>query len=149
MSSSLPHILLVDDDADLLRLLAIRLEAAGHTVVTTENAEQALALIAAERPQLVITDLRMPGMDGAALFEAIRISHPSLPVIILTAHGTIPDAIAATNRGVFGYLTKPYDAKDLLEQVDLALRLAAGPAEGTDQAWVITVSVRFRKFHEA
>ena len=135
MSSSLPHILLVDDDADLLRLLAIRLEAAGHTVMTTENAEQALALIAAERPQLVITDLRMPGMDGAALFEAIRISHPSLPVIILTAHGTIPDAIAATNRGVFGYLTKPYDAKDLLEQVDLALRLAAGPAEGTDQAW--------------
>jgi two-component system response regulator GlrR len=135
MSKPLPHILLVDDDADLLRLLAIRLEAAGHTVVTTEKAEQALALIAAGRPQLVITDLRMPGMDGSALFEAIRISHPALPVIILTAHGTIPDAIAATNRGVFGYLTKPYDAKELIEQVERALRLSASPTEGADQAW--------------
>lgn len=135
MSNPLPHILLVDDDADLLRLLAIRLEAAGHTVETTEKAEQALALIAAGRPQLVITDLRMPGMDGSALFEAIRISNPALPVIILTAHGTIPDAIAATNRGVFGYLTKPYDAKELIEQVERALRLSASPTEGADQAW--------------
>jgi len=135
MSNPLPHILLVDDDADLLRLLAIRLEAAGHTVETTEKAEHALALIAAERPQLVITDLRMPGMDGSALFEAIRVSHPSLPVIILTAHGTIPDAIAATNRGVFGYLTKPYDAKELIEQVERALRLSVSPTEGADQAW--------------
>jgi two-component system response regulator GlrR len=135
MSNPLPHILLVDDDADLLRLLAIRLEAAGHTVETTEKAEHALALIAAERPQLVITDLRMPGMDGSALFEAIRVSHPSLPVIILTAHGTIPDAIAATNRGVFGYLTKPYDAKELIEQVERALRLSVSPTEGADQVW--------------
>jgi len=135
MSNPLPYILLVDDDADLLRLLAIRLEAAGHTVETTEKAEHALALIAAERPQLVITDLRMPGMDGSALFEAIRVSHPSLPVIILTAHGTIPDAIAATNRGVFGYLTKPYDAKELIEQVERALRLSVSPTEGADQVW--------------
>lgn len=135
MSNPLPHILLVDDDAGLLRLLAIRLEAAGHTVVTTEKAEHALALIAAGRPQLVITDLRMPGMDGSALFEAIRISHPALPVIILTAHGTIPDAIAATNRGVFGYLTKPYDAKELIGQVERALRLSVSPTKGVDQAW--------------
>lgn len=137
MSRGHPHILLVDDDADLLRLLAIRLEAAGHAVVTAENAEHALALIAADRPQLVMTDLRMPGMDGVALFEAIRTSHPALPVIILTAHGTIPDAIAATNRGVFGYLTKPYDAKELLGQVERALRLSVGEAADApgDQAW--------------
>ena len=137
MNKTRPRILLVDDDADLLRLLAMRLEAADHTVTTAASAEQALAAIAAERPGLVITDLRMPGMDGVALFEAIRAAQPVLPVIILTAHGTIPDAIAATNRGVFGYLTKPYDARELLDQVDRALRLSAGvPAEAAaDEEW--------------
>lgn len=137
MNGDRTSILLVDDDADLLRLLAIRLEAAGYAVVTTGKAEHALAMIAAERPRLVITDLRMPGMDGSALFEAIRAAHPALPVIILTAHGTIPDAIAATNRGVFGYLTKPYEAKVLLEQVEQALRLSSGGLgeAQADQAW--------------
>lgn len=124
MSTATTRILLVDDDDDLLRLLAIRLEGAGYGVLTTNKAEQALAMISLERPHLVITDLRMPGMDGAALFEAIRAMHSSLPVIILTAHGTIPDAVAATNRGVFGYLTKPYDAQELLTQVEQALRLS-------------------------
>lgn len=124
MSTATTRILLVDDDDDLLRLLAIRLEGAGYDVLTTNKAEQALAMISLERPHLVITDLRMPGMDGAALFEAIRAMHSSLPVIILTAHGTIPDAVAATNRGVFGYLTKPYDAQELLTQVEQALRLS-------------------------
>ncbi len=124
MSTATTRILLVDDDDDLLRLLAIRLEGAGYGVLTTNKAEQALAMISLERPHLVITDLRMPGMDGAALFEAIRAMHSSLPVIILTAHGTIPDAVAATNRGVFGYLTKPYDAQELLTQVEHALRLS-------------------------
>jgi len=131
------RILLVDDDPDLLRLLTIRLEAAGHGVITTGKAEHALAMIAAERPHLVITDLRMPGMDGSALFEAIRATHPALPVIILTAHGTIPDAIAATNRGVFGYLTKPYDAKALIAKVEQALRFSVSDTTQAigEQAW--------------
>lgn len=131
------RILLVDDDPDLLRLLTIRLEAAGHGVMTTSKAEQALAMIAAERPHLVITDLRMPGMDGSALFDAISATHPALPVIILTAHGTIPDAIAATNRGVFGYLTKPYDAKALMMQVEQALRFSVGDTSDAPggQSW--------------
>ncbi|AJP48234.1 response regulator GlrR [Rugosibacter aromaticivorans] len=131
------QILLVDDDPDLLRLLAIRLEAAGYGVITTDKAEHALAMIAVERPHLVITDLRMPGMDGSALFEAIRVTHPALPVIILTAHGTIPDAIAATNRGVFGYLTKPYDAKELIDQIERALRFSVNsPTDALgEQTW--------------
>ena len=104
-------ILVVDDDPDLLRLIAMRLTAAGYAVSTAESGERALAAgRASTRPQLVVTDLRMGGMDGMALFEAIhRESHPSLPVIILTAHGTIPDAVTATRRGVFGYLTKPFE----------------------------------------
>ena len=89
--------------------------------------------MAVARPQLVISDVQLPGVDGLALFETIRAQHAALPVILLTAHGTIPDAVEATARGVFTYLTKPFDGKALLEQVAHALALAApaeaGPAE--------------------
>ena len=126
MNRPLGRIVLVDDDADLLRLMSIRLEAAGYAVATASSGAQALAQIAVDRPQLVITDMRMPGMDGNALFNAVRSSYPTLPVIILTAHGSIPEAVAATNRGVFGYLTKPYEAKVLLDEVARAIKLSPG-----------------------
>jgi two-component system response regulator GlrR len=123
------QVLLVDDDADLLRLLSMRLDAAGCRVRCAESAEDALAQLALARPQLVISDVQLPGADGLQLFDRIRAQHPALPVILLTAHGTIPDAVAATARGVFTYLTKPFDGKQLLEQVALALALAP-PADG-------------------
>jgi len=129
-------LLLVDDDPDLLRLLAIRLKANGYEVTAVESGQRALASIAASRPDLVLTDLRMDGMDGMALFQEIQASYPGLPVIILTAHGTIPDAVAATKRGVFGYLTKPYDADELLAQIERALTLHGGAgAGGAGQIW--------------
>jgi len=121
-------ILIVDDDADLLELLAIRLTAAGYEVETVQNAEAALNHLDVSRPHLVITDMQMGGMDGMALFEHIHRTTPTLPVIILTAHGTIPDAVAATQRGVFGYLSKPFDSKTLLSQIAQALRLSPGVA---------------------
>ncbi len=121
-----PEILLVDDDPDLLQLLNLRLTAAGYDVRTAASGEGALAQLAVSRPQVVITDLRMEGMDGLALFERIHAAQPTMPVIILTAHGTIPDAVGATKRGVFGFLTKPFDAKALLAQVAQALRLSSG-----------------------
>ncbi|MEO8384418.1 MAG: sigma 54-interacting transcriptional regulator [Betaproteobacteria bacterium] len=117
------NLLLVDDDPDLLKLLSIRLKASGYRTSTADSGEQALSMIAAERPDLVITDLRMAGLDGMALFHEIERRHTGLPVIILTAHGTIPDAVAATRQGVFGYITKPYDANELLVQVRRALSL--------------------------
>ena len=120
------NLLLVDDDPDLLKLLAIRLKASGYRATTAISGEQALSMIAAERPDLVITDLRMAGLDGMALFHEIERRHTGLPVIILTAHGTIPDAVAATRQGVFGYITKPYDANELLTQVRRALSLHGG-----------------------
>src|SRR5262245_52322221 len=129
-----PRILLVDDDKDLLQLIALRLRAAGYSVRTAESAEAALASLSAERPHLVVSDLRMHGMDGLALFDAIRREAPDLPVVILTAHGTIPEAVDATRRGVFGFLTKPFDAKVLLDTVAEALRLSAGAGHG-DAAW--------------
>ena len=119
-------LLLVDDDPDLLRLLSIRLKANGYDVAAVESGQKALASIAASRPDLVLTDLRMDGMDGMRLFEEIQGAYPGLPVIILTAHGTIPDAVAATRQGVFGYLTKPYDADELLGQIERALTLHGG-----------------------
>ncbi len=102
-----PKIILVDDDKDLLQLIAMRLTAAGYTVTAVESGAAALASLAVARPQLVVTDLRMHGMDGMALFDAIHREAPSLPVVILTAHGTIPEAVTAPRRGVFSFLTKP------------------------------------------
>src|SRR5205809_1431224 len=76
----------------------------------------------------------MPGIDGLQLFEAIHREHPALPVIILTAHGTIPDAVSATQRGVFAFLTKPFDSQELLQKVANAVRLTGDAAEPTRQA---------------
>ena len=86
-------ILLVDDDPDLLKLISLRLTSAGYRVRTADSGETALASLAVARPAAVITDMRMPGIDGLQLFDAIHRQHPALPVIILTAHGTIPDAV--------------------------------------------------------
>ena len=108
------HVLVVDDDPDLLRLLSLRLRSNGYRVSTVDSAEAALAHVAVERPDLVLSDVRLPGRDGLALFDELRAHYPALPVILLTAHGTIPDAVAATARGVFGYLTKPFDSQALL-----------------------------------
>src|SRR5688572_19100788 len=107
------RILIVDDDATLLKLLSIRLREEGHSVIEAAGAAAALARLDQEMPQLVITDLRMAGMDGLQLFEAIHRRHPLLPVLMLTAHATIPDAVRALQRGVFGYITKPYQAMEL------------------------------------
>ena len=141
-------ILLVDDDPDLLKLISLRLTSAGYHVRTADSGETALAALAVARPASVITDLRMPGIDGLQLFEAIHRQHPALPVIILTAHGTIPDAVSATQRGVFGFLTKPFDSQELLQKVAAALRLAGGGAgrqpetSGEWRAGIITRSPR-------
>ena len=132
-----PRLLVVDDDADMLRLLSMRLNSAGYRVSTAASAENALAQLQIERPQLVLSDVRLPGRDGLALFNEIRTRHPSLPVILLTAHGTIPDAVDATAQGVFSYLTKPYDAKELLDKIAQALALGAPHAETahSDESW--------------
>ncbi|MGA9855559.1 MAG: sigma 54-interacting transcriptional regulator [Gammaproteobacteria bacterium] len=133
------RILVADDDPGLLRLLVMRLTAVGHEVRTVESGEQALAQLPQFRPQVVITDMRMAGMDGIELFNAIRRHDQTLPVIILTAHGTIPDAVNATHNGVFAYLTKPFDSKTLLKWVNDALRISGKldlkDVENADSAW--------------
>ena len=124
------RLLVVDDDADMLRLLSMRLTGAGYQVTAVTSAESALTQLEIEHPQLVLSDVRLPGRDGLQLFDEIRKRHPTLPVILLTAHGTIPDAVEATARGVFTYLTKPYDARELLDKIAQALALGAPPPSG-------------------
>jgi two-component system response regulator GlrR len=124
------RILIVDDDPTLLRLLSLRLREEGHEPVAADSAEAALARLDQGLPNLLITDLRMSGMDGLQLFEAVHRRHPLLPVMILTAHGTIPDAVRALQRGVFGYLPKPFEAQELMAEVERAL--IASQALGAD-----------------
>lgn len=133
-----PKILIVDDDTDLLELLVIRLNAAGYKTEAVQSAEAALNYLDVARPQLVISDMQMSGMDGMQLFDHIHRTLPTLPVIILTAHGTIPDAVAAVQRGVFGYLAKPFDSKTLLANISQALRLVPGGGqqkEASQASW--------------
>ena len=124
------RILLVDDDPSLIKLLSLRLRANGYQLETATSGEEALGKLEAVQPQLLITDLRMDGMDGLALFREVHARHPALPVIILTAHGTIPDAVDATQQGVFSYLTKPFDASELLKRIEAALNQSGAGGEG-------------------
>src|ERR1700674_4165235 len=105
MKINMPHsgdVLLVDDDPDLLKLISLRLTSAGYRVRTADSGETALAALAVARPAAVITDLKMPGIAGLALFDAIHRQHPALPVIRQTTPRPIPQAGFATQRGVFG-----------------------------------------------
>ncbi len=138
-----PCILVVDDDASLRELITLRLEANGFRVEAVDSGEAALTQLALARPDAVLTDMQMDGMDGMALFRAIHARDPALPVIVLTAHGTIPDAVAATQQGLFGYLTKPYDAATLISLLKRATRLTGSSAEANSDSWrseIITAS---------
>jgi len=124
-------IMLVDDDEDFLNLLDMRLKAARYQTCLANSGEEAVAKLRAHRPNLVVTDLRMAGMDGIHLFAKIREENPLLPVIIMTAHGSIPEAVEATRNGVFSFLTKPLNGRDLLREIDSALQ--GGAHEPQDQ----------------
>src|SRR5688572_9543377 len=135
------RILAVDDDPGLLRLLTIRLRAENYEVEAVESAVAALAAAGRFRPDLVVTDLRMSQMYGIGLLKELQSRWPGLRVIILTAHGTIPDAVHATQSGAFGFLTKPVDKEQLLEQVQKALKISG--FNQADEEWradIITCS---------
>lgn len=133
------RLLLVDDDPGLLKLLGMRLTSEGYTVSTAETGAEGLRLLGREKIDLVISDLRMDEMDGMELFAEIQKVYPGMPVIILTAHGSIPDAVAATQQGVFSFLTKPVDKDALYKAIDDALvhSVIAG-----DDMWRDTIVTR-------
>ena len=116
------------------KLISLRLTSAGYRVRTAESGETALAAHRRARGRRPWSPTcEMPGIDGMQLFDAINRQHAGLPVLILTAHGTIPDAVAATQRGVFGFLTKPFDSQELLQKVAVGAqaRPATTPAAAT------------------
>ena len=115
------RILVVDDDEGLLHLLRMRLSALGFSVTPCTGGRDALTAARQETFDIAITDLRLRAEDGLALAEELMQIQPGLPVIILTAHGSIPNAVEAMQRGAFGYLTKPFDDKELKATLDKAL----------------------------
>jgi len=116
-----PYILLVDDDPSLLRLLSIRLVAEGYQVEAVETAELAITAVKKQNFDVILSDLRMPGMDGLTMFKQLLELGKDTPVILMTAHGTIDDAIAATKQGVMGFLTKPIEHDKLREVLQKSL----------------------------
>lgn len=133
------RLLLVDDDPSLLKLLGMRLSSEGFSVTTAESGPEALRVLDRETIDLAISDLRMDEMDGMALFAEIQKRHPGMPVIILTAHGSIPDAVAATQQGVFSFLTKPVDRDALYKAIDEAL---VHRVPTTDDTWSENIVTR-------
>ena len=133
-------ILLVDDDPGLLRLLSIRLRSEGYEIEAVESAEAALAVVTRFSPDLVISDLRMDKMDGIELLKELQTRSPGLRVVIVTAHGTIPDAVVATQGGAFGFLTKPIDKDELMETVEKAMKVS-GSVE-VEEGWASEIVTR-------
>jgi two-component system, NtrC family, response regulator GlrR len=140
------RILVVDDDQALLRLLTIRLRAENYDVEAVESGVHALAAASRFRPDLVITDMRMDQMDGIGLLKELQNRWPGLKVIILTAHGTIPDAVNATQMGAFGFLTKPVDKQELLDHVQKALRISG--FNTSDEDWRSEIITRSSAMEE-
>ncbi|ORE86096.1 response regulator GlrR [Oceanococcus atlanticus] len=139
------RILLVDDDEKLRRVLSMRLESLGYAVDAVASGEQALDALNNLEPALVLTDLRMPGLDGIELLERIQVLRPGLPVILITAHGDIPDAVRATQAGAVDFLSKPVDPQQLEESL---ARHARQTTTATNEAWAEHIVTRSRNMLE-
>jgi nitrogen regulation protein NR(I) len=116
------QILVVDDEANLRRVLTAQLSRDGYEVHTAPDGEAGLAVLREHHIDLVITDLRMPKMDGLELLRQALRTDPQLPVVILTAHGTVDNAVEALKTGAFDYITKPFDQAEVRTIVRKALR---------------------------
>ncbi len=116
-------ILVVDDDQGLLTLMRVRLTTAGYQVILADGGEEALASVQEEACDLELIDLKMEGMDGITLLQALLYLYPGLPVLILTAHGTIASAVEATQKGASDYLTKPFDPQGDLRKRSYCVRV--------------------------
>ncbi|MFC1827162.1 sigma-54-dependent transcriptional regulator [Thermodesulfobacteriota bacterium] len=113
-------ILVVDDDRNLLELISMRLEASGYEVRAVDHENAAKEVAAQEIFDVAVIDLQLVKQDGLLLMEELHLIHPEMPVIILTAHGSIESAVEAMKRGAFNYLTKPFDSRELILQIERA-----------------------------
>ncbi len=121
-----PRILVVDDDESLKEFLEILLAKEGYEVCSASKGEEALKIIEAGDISLVISDIRMPGMDGVELLRKIKTARPGLPVVLITAFASLDSAVAAMKEGAWDYLTKPFRIEELREVVERALDSSQG-----------------------
>ncbi len=125
-------LLIVDDDLSVLEVLEARLFSAGFQVLKSVGAKDALKILKVQNVDLMISDMKMPGMGGMDLFAAVRVDYPDLPVIFLTAYGTISDAVKAVKSGAVDYLTKPFDGHELIKKINDILARVPGAVEEID-----------------
>ena len=118
-------IYIIDDDSSIRWVLDKALTGAGLQVAEFDSADSALAAISTQEPAVIVTDIRMPGMDGLELLELINSKYPDLPVIIMTAHSDLDSAVSAYKGGAFEYLPKPFDIDDAVALVNRALEARA------------------------
>ncbi len=119
--SSRKTILIVDDDLNVLEVMEARLFSAGFEVYKASGANEALSILNVQDIELMISDMKMPGKGGMDLLLEARVDHPDLPVVFLTAYGTIPDAVRAVKSGAVDYLTKPFDGQELIKKINEVL----------------------------
>lgn len=122
----------VEDDGPMRASLVVLLEEAGYKVRAYASAEQLLALGGTTEPGCVVSDVRMPGMDGLTLLRRLRSGGPALPLILISGHGDIPMAVAAMKAGAVDFLEKPFEADALLAAVEAGLRRRSRGAEMQD-----------------
>lgn len=117
------RILIVDDEPDMLKLLSMIIrDNTPYETVTTNNPLEALDMAKKEDFKLVIADLKMPGLDGMELLEAIKRTDEDIPVIIITAYGTVESAIETMRKGAFDFITKPFRKEQILYTIDKAIK---------------------------
>ena len=107
------RVLVVDDEANLRKVLAAMLRKEGHEVSMASDGEQALAEISKNKTDVVVTDLVMPKVGGLEILKSMIANHPEIPVIIITAHGTVDSAVEAIKLGAFDYITKPFEQAEI------------------------------------
>jgi len=130
------NILLVDDEKDFVEILAMRLEDAGEKVTPAYDGQMCLDILNKEPIDVVILDIKMPGMDGINTLHKIKIMHPLVEVILLTGHGSTETAIEGMKLGAFDYLLKPADFDDLKAKLDGARKKKEEQDERIRQAEV-------------
>ena len=116
------QVLIVDDEPNLRKILAAQLSRDGYDVLLAEDGEQGLLLLREHHIDLVVTDLKMPKVDGMTLLREALAEHPELPIVMITAHGTVDTAVEALKLGAFDYLTKPFDKDEVRQIVGKALK---------------------------
>jgi len=122
-------ILVVDDEKNIRLMLSQALASNTTTIETAINGEEALQKLEQSGYDLLLLDLRMPGMDGVQVLRHVHAEHPKLPVILLTAHGTVETAVEAMQSGAVNFLQKPFSPREIRDAVDKALQEPKGPPE--------------------